>query len=76
MRTRFVLDTHTCISDRLHTIAIDDRKEHRPQTIRSSIDRFLIAEFVEVIGLARLEKGNVRIAGAVQGDVMTIGDMA
>ena len=73
--TRLVGKANTGIRDRLHPVAIYDGKEHRPKTIRGSVDRFLIAKFAEIIGLAWLEQGNIRIAGTVQGNIMLLGEM-
>ena len=56
--------------------AVDDCEEHRPETIRCGVDGLLVAELVEVVGLARLEQGDIRIAGTMQGDIVMIGDMA
>ena len=75
-RTRLVGEAHTRIRNRRNTLAIDDGKEHRPQAIRSGINGFLIAKFVEVSGLARLEQGNVGIRGSMQGNIVMIGEIA
>lgn len=36
----------------------------------------LVAEFVEVVGLARLERGDAGVAGSVQRDGALVGDVA
>ena len=73
--SRFIRKANTGIGDRLYAVAIYDGKEHSPQPIRGSIDSFLITEFVEILGLAWLEQGNVGIAGTMQSDIVMIGEM-
>lgn len=73
----FVSQANTGVGDgHRKTVPIHDGKEHGPQTIRGGIDSFLIAKFVEVVGLARLEEGDMGIARSMQGNAMMIGHIA